>query len=317
MPFFSVIIPCYNRVDLVGQTLESVLNQQNIDPADLEVIAVDDGSTDGTLDLLQDLARRRGIRVLQQSNRGPGAARNLGLQHASGKYATFLDSDDLWFPWTLRTYRDVIDAHSNPAFVSGLQNRFTNASQILSAPNGELRVEAFADYYDSFDRWRWFGASSLVLRRDAVMAVGAFDCGWGVSEDADLAMKLGVAPGFVHITAPATFAYRVHGGNIMNNAGRIFVGTSLLLDHEKGGHYPGGTARRRQRLEIITRHARWCSFACLGAGERRMSWDLYPRTTTMHARLGRLKYLFGYPLVAFASRFHRGALPLRDVDREH
>src|SRR5271170_8041344 len=97
---FSAIIPTYNRRELLQRTLQSVLSQDQVEP---EIIVVDDGSTDGTMEMLGTFAPR--VQTLRQTNRGPGAARNLGMTHASGDYIAFLDSDDLWFPWTLKTYR--------------------------------------------------------------------------------------------------------------------------------------------------------------------------------------------------------------------
>src|SRR5882762_3330329 len=98
---FSVIIPSYNRAILLRSAIESVLSQRN---RDFEIIVVDDGSSDGTLDYLKSLGAK--ITTVRQPNRGPGAARNLGARDATGTYLAFLDSDDLWFPWTLEAYRD-------------------------------------------------------------------------------------------------------------------------------------------------------------------------------------------------------------------
>jgi glycosyltransferase involved in cell wall biosynthesis len=93
---FSVIIPTYNRAALLCTALDSVFAQTF---TDYEVIVVDDGSTDGTAAMVASYGGR--VRYFQQQNKGPGAARNLGAQHATGEYLAFLDSDDLWFPWTL------------------------------------------------------------------------------------------------------------------------------------------------------------------------------------------------------------------------
>src|SRR3954453_7371445 len=100
---FSVIIPAHNRVGLIGQTLKSIWAQSF---TDFEVIVVDDGSIDGTVEFLRSLKEH--VTVLSQRNRGPGAARNLGASHAKGEYLAFLDSDDLWFRWTLEVYAQVI-----------------------------------------------------------------------------------------------------------------------------------------------------------------------------------------------------------------
>src|SRR5687767_3522938 len=109
MPTFSVVIPTYNRTALLRRTLESVWRQTF---TDFEVIVVDDGSTDGTVDYLRSLGGH--VRWLTQPNSGPGAARNLGASVASAEYVAFLDSDDLWFPWTLQVYREIIRSENDP-----------------------------------------------------------------------------------------------------------------------------------------------------------------------------------------------------------
>jgi len=121
VPLFSVIIPTYNRRELLRQALASVLAQTF---TDYEIIVVDDGSTDGTREWLATVSDQ--VRVLIQENRGPGAARNLGIQNAVGEYVTFLDSDDIWFPWTLEIYERAIREASRPAFVSGCGIAFTD-----------------------------------------------------------------------------------------------------------------------------------------------------------------------------------------------
>src|SRR5215470_13207942 len=114
MPLFSIIIPTFNRMELLEGAVESVFAQRC---TDFEIIIVDDGSADNTIDYLKSLGNR--VNILLQRNRGPGSARNLGARHASGTYLAFLDSDDLWFPWTLEVYRSVIIKHRNPSFVTG------------------------------------------------------------------------------------------------------------------------------------------------------------------------------------------------------
>ena len=92
-PDVSVIVPTYNRLHALPASLASLLTAQEID---LEVIVVDDGSTDDTPRVLAAYADR--IRVIRQANQGAGAARNAGIAAARGEYVAFLDSDDLWHP---------------------------------------------------------------------------------------------------------------------------------------------------------------------------------------------------------------------------
>ena len=92
----SVIIPCYNGEKNLKQCINSVRNQTL---ADIEIICIDDGSTDTTVDILRDLQKEDSrIILLRQKNAGAGAARNVGLDHATGKYLSFLDADDFFEP---------------------------------------------------------------------------------------------------------------------------------------------------------------------------------------------------------------------------
>ena len=95
-PTVSVIIPTYNRADLISQAIDSVLHQTY---PDFELIVVDDGSTDDTESIVRGYGDR--VRYVRTQNGGTGHARNVGMQHASGRFLTFLDSDDLLYPYAL------------------------------------------------------------------------------------------------------------------------------------------------------------------------------------------------------------------------
>jgi glycosyltransferase involved in cell wall biosynthesis len=300
-PFFSTIIPVHNRAALVVSAIDSAMAQSLTAQ---EIIVVDDGSTDDTVAVLQERYGNR-IRLLQQPNAGPGPARNTGIAAASGTYVAFLDSDDRWFPWTLATYRRVAEEHGQPAFITGQQRAFRDDHELRKVAETALRVEGFADYLASSDQWRWWGASSFVVRRDTLVAAGGFAKSSMNAEDADLAMRLGVAPGFVHLVEPITFGYREHDTNVRRDLSRTLSGLQYQLDNEEGGRYPGGPARRIARVRILARQVRPVVFALLRSGDRRAAWALYRRTFGWHLRLGRLRYLFGFPAVAAFTRTTR------------
>src|SRR6476619_2378317 len=121
MRMFSVVIPSFNRVALLRTTLNSVFAQRF---SDFEVIVVDDGSTDQTMEYLRPLKDQ--VTAIRQANQGPGAARNRGARQATGTYLAFLDSDDLWFPWTLEIYRKVINEHNYPSFITSTPYVFSD-----------------------------------------------------------------------------------------------------------------------------------------------------------------------------------------------
>jgi hypothetical protein len=273
------------------------------DLPDQEVIVVDDGSTDDTLDALATYGDR--IRVFQQKNSGPAVARNLGIQNASGEYAAMLDSDDLWFPWTLATYAEAIRRHDSPAFLSGAAAVFHDESELRAVTATPLRSEYFADYLASGDQWRWIGTSSFVLRMDVVRAAGGFSDAWINSDDADLALRLGEARGFVDIQAPATLGYREHPGSLKLDDDISFRSLSYMISQEKSGAYPGGQARRLERREILTRHVRPFSLAFLNHGAFSWGWSLYGRTFGWHVALRRARYLCAYPAIAAFKKLKR------------
>lgn len=101
--FFSVVIPVYNRADVLGRAVASVLAQSC---QDFEIVVVDDGSRDDPKSVLPPDPR---IRFFAQQNRGGGAARNAGIDRAQGHFVAFLDSDDVWLPEHLATMRELLE----------------------------------------------------------------------------------------------------------------------------------------------------------------------------------------------------------------
>lgn len=294
---FSVIIPTFNRAALLGDALQSVFAQRF---SDFEVIVVDDGSRDDTETVLARYGGR--LTVVRQANGGPGAARNAGAAVANGRYLAFLDSDDLWFPWTLDVYASVvIGMAAAPAFIAGKPAVFRNAPELKTVTEEPIQTMTFADYYASSDEWRWYSASSFVVRADAFRQVGGFAPVWINGEDADLAMRLGTAGGFVQVAAPATFGYRDHPGSLVSHTRRTLDGVHYALRMEQRQHYPGGHARARERHLILARQFRPVMLTCINERQFADAWKLYFSTWSWHLALGRLRFLIGFPLQALAA----------------
>lgn len=296
LPFrimISIIIPSYNRCDLLAECLISLGDAKG---DALEVIVVDDGSTDGTQNFL---AEQKDIFWFVQENAGPSAARNLGASHAKGDYLAFLDSDDLWFSWTLKTYQAVIE-QTQAAFIAGKPHRFADKQALATAASAGPQYETFHDYLASGDRWRWWGCSSFVIRTDAFKAAGGFNDVRMNAEDADLAMRLGTAGPFVHITAPVTFAYREHAVSEMKNSTLNVKGAVHLLETQLKGRYPGGKTRQREQWRIIARHLRPVALECLRSDQRTLAWRIYRATFAYHLRSMRWRFLLGFLTKALA-----------------
>ncbi len=300
MPRFSVVIPTYNRATLLSEALASVFGQRF---TDFEVLVVDDGSTDETERLLSDYEGR--LRVWRQANRGPGAARNVASEHARGRYLAFLDSDDVWFPWTLEMYDKVARDAGEPAFIAGKPAWFATREHLTRVRESALTTAPFADYYASGDQWRWYGASSFVIRTDAFRAVNGFLTDWINGEDADLAMRLGTSNGFVQVVGPHTFGYRQHDGSLVSETGRTLDGAWHIIRTEQAGRYPGGATRARERWQILTRQVRPVMIECLRGAHPGDAWRMYRSTLPWHMSLGRFRFLAAFPLMALlrAARF--------------
>ncbi|HEU5321302.1 MAG TPA: glycosyltransferase family A protein, partial [Methylomirabilota bacterium] len=113
-PAVSVVIPTFNCAPFVAEAVESVRAQTW---ADLEVVVVDDGSTDDTARVLEPYRQSGAIRYLRQDNRGPSAARNAGIRAARGRYVAFLDADDTIPPSSIERRLRFLDAHPDVAVV--------------------------------------------------------------------------------------------------------------------------------------------------------------------------------------------------------
>ena len=143
-PFFSVVIPTYNRAGFIADTLRSVLAQSF---AALEVLVVDDGSQDNTAEVVAQLAADARLHYLPKANEERGKARNYGLARARGEYVLFLDSDDLLHPNHLATLHTHIQAQARPNFIATKYNFNRNGhlsnSDLAPLPAGQYGVDLF------------------------------------------------------------------------------------------------------------------------------------------------------------------------------
>ena len=127
----SVVIPTYNRGALIEKTVASVLNQ-DLPPEEVEVLIVDDGSTDDTWDVLQQLyGNQAQVRLFRLENGGVARARNFGLEQARGEFIAYLDHDDLWLPAKLRLQRDILLQHPEIGVVCCLWHDRTEDGEII------------------------------------------------------------------------------------------------------------------------------------------------------------------------------------------
>ena len=213
----SVIMPCYNAEKHLPASLASVAEQKY---RDFELIAVNDGSVDGTLDLLHEFSRRHPwVTVIDQENRGLPSARNRGLAHSRGKYVAFLDSDDTWSSEFLLDMTECLESHPDCVLAyCGWQN--------VGLPGGRSDPFVPPDYenehkLESFLTGCRWPVHAALTRKSAVLNVGGFDEKLQSCEDYDLWLR--IAPFQKIVRVPRVHAYYRHHnyGQMSDNAQRM------------------------------------------------------------------------------------------------
>jgi len=181
MPKVSIIIPTYNRGVLLHKAIDSVLAQTF---SDYELIIVDDGSTDGTRDVVARYGSGK-IRYIFQENKGKSAARNLGIKLADGEYIAFLDSDDMFLPSKLQLQVEVLDAHGSCGFIYSYASNVDESGNLLNYHfEGNLSGWIYPDLLLIKNNCI---ATPTVMVRAAVLAeIGGFDESMHICEDLDL-----------------------------------------------------------------------------------------------------------------------------------
>ncbi|SEH11752.1 Glycosyl transferase family 2 [Natronorubrum sediminis] len=180
----SVIIPTYNRAGSLSRAIDSAL-AQTVD--DLEVVVVDDGSTDETATVLSAYDDRRVRPIVHATNQGANVARNTGLAHARGEYVAFLDSDDVWDPTKLERQLAVLEGRSEAwvgaycdstlelSGTSGLLR--TTAATVLASGDEQPTMEGGDELIGEIlaDNVQPGAGSTLLVRTNVARAVGGFD----------------------------------------------------------------------------------------------------------------------------------------------
>ncbi len=225
MPTLSVIIPCFNAERYVAAAVDSALAQGW---PGLEVVVVDDGSTDSSAERVREVARMHpNVRLLKQANQGVAAARNHGLRHAGADWIAFLDADDLWLPGKLQAQWELLRSRPDARLSYTAWQVWQSAEPVPGeAYLAELQAQAglterwagpsgwiYADLLLSSEVW----TSTVLMHRSLLDEAGMFDPALRIGEDWDLWLRASrVTP---ILRAPRPYAlYRSHPSSITRSA---------------------------------------------------------------------------------------------------
>lgn len=259
-PVVSVIVPTYNPGGFLEPTLASV-RAQTIDA--LQLIVVDDGSTDGTPDWVR--RTQTDIELYEQRNQGVSAARNHGLRRARAPFVIFLDQDDVWHPAMLERQLACLRSHSNMAAVAAPHEFW------FAEPDGSYATPRWPDdpgegvLASGFEGWtyhqflydNWALTSGTLLRTSVVREMGGFDEELPLSEDWDLWLRISARYPFAQLAWPAVM-YRQHDAQGSRVARPVDHRTLLLQRYSQrhGLCSPDGQCLPRSEFRARLAHYR-------------------------------------------------------------
>ena len=223
----SVIIPTYNRADLVGRAIQSVLDQtyQNY-----EIIVVDDDSQDNTREVVERFTDKRVRYIHLEKNMGAGAARNKGIKASRGKYIGFQDSDDEWLPEKLRKQINILDSSASTVgyvYSDMWQVDLNGGEQYWPSPTivqGKIINEQSLDY-----QVRRLGIQTTLIRRECFEKVGVFDENFPRLIDLEFFLRLSKLFDSYHIKEPLV-QFQPQTDGISSNIRAGSIGRILLLE---------------------------------------------------------------------------------------
>ncbi len=225
-PLVSVVIPTYNRASILKKTIHSVLQQTY---KKLEIIIVDDGSTDNTSQIVKDFNFKQ-IVYMRKEHAGASSARNEGIRNSKGKYISFLDSDDIWMPEKIEAQLNVFkNSRFNPGVIyCGIGYIDDDGKKIREEKLPAYKGDIFL-YLLGARRNVVLGAGSTVLiKRECFEECGLFDEILPSRQDLDLLIR--IAKKFTFDYVPKSLVkIRIHNERISSNMENIIKGRKLLF----------------------------------------------------------------------------------------
>jgi glycosyltransferase involved in cell wall biosynthesis len=233
-PELTVVIPTYNRCDVLKKCVEA-LSAQTLPPDAFEVIISDDGSTDGTGRYIESLDRNTlpRVRCLRQPNTGANAARNNAVRHAGGRLLLFINDDTIATP---RMLEEHCRTHAQyPSEALGVLGRVTISPDVPASIFAKLHLDASFEMWKGRRRldWRAFYTCNVSVKRSYLLKYGLFDEGLRYHEDVELSERLS-RHGFELVYNPLALGYHEHYVSEAAYLGTaVLDGKNLALWHRK------------------------------------------------------------------------------------
>ncbi|WP_071515816.1 glycosyltransferase [Geitlerinema sp. PCC 9228] len=201
-PTVSVVVPVYNGEQTIQETIESILHQTF---SDFEILVINDGSNDSTLDILSKIQQPK-LKVFSYPNAGLSASRNRGVRQAKGDYISFIDADDLWTEDKLEKQLKALQENPNASVAYSWTNWIDGKGNFLRS-GGYIHAEGDV-FLDLLKRDFVESGSNVLVKTKAILEVGDFDESLNAVEDWDMWLRLAERYSFVCVPLPQIL-YRV------------------------------------------------------------------------------------------------------------
>ncbi|RKX30893.1 MAG: hypothetical protein DRP22_04525 [Verrucomicrobia bacterium] len=243
----SVVIPCFQAAEYVGEAIESALAQTH---PSVEVIVVDDGSSDGTVEVVQQFGKR--VKLLQEPHRGAAAARNRGWRTARGEYVQFLDADDLLHP-------EKIARQLQAAGGSRREIVFCDC-EIVSLSGEAVRIPALGPYTGGDPvvfllRYQVLTAAAL-YPKTLLQRVGGFDEDLPCAQEFDLNLRIACLGGALRYVPSKLCTWRQRPGSISSHEAQVFMQFPRIVTRAKELLERSGQLTPSRRLALAEALAR-------------------------------------------------------------
>ena len=245
----SVIIPAFNRAEYIKETVNSVLAQ---DYPSVQLIVVDDGSTDGTYEILLGYAEQDKLKLLThpgRENKGQSAALNLGLKAATGEFIAILDSDDLFLPGKISAQVNYLDSHPQVGLVYGMGEAIDGEGRWIYDIHSVDHKEPNDPNAVLLDCYFLLPQNALV-RRSVYDEIGGFEEDFRAAQDHDMLVRIAETTRFGFIPIKL-FQYRRHGDSISNKGLRRRWTNGFEIVMRATARYPYRTSTIRKRNALL------------------------------------------------------------------
>ena len=232
-PRVTIIVPAFDMDRFVERTLLSAIGQTY---RNLEIIVIDDGSTDKTLQIARRVAAEHPkVRVVSVANAGVAAARNMGIELADSLYVAFLDADDLWHPSKIERQVAALAAHGHSEEWAACYSLYRMIDEDDMVVDNGVPAEARGDFFDAQLLWNPVGnGSNLLVRRDVALAVGGFNpdyanAGVGGCEDLEFQLKV-LQHHKVELVREYAIGYRLHERQMSSNLSAMRLSRIAVIE---------------------------------------------------------------------------------------